>query len=677
MSAETILFIVVAAVISLALVIFMYGYRTKYTGKLRWVFGALRFVVLISLLLLLINPRFRSDTYTIEKPKLPVLVDNSASLEELEQAENVEGLVSLLRNNNELNDKFDLSFYSFGSDFYELDSLSFSEKRTNIYNALQQNHSLFRNETAPAILITDGNQTLGRDYEFSSSGFSNEIYPVIAGDSTEYVDLKIEQLNTNRYSFLKNEFPVEAILVYSGQAPVTTQFVINQGQRRVFVENVNFTSEENTKTISTTLPAESVGLQRYNARIVPLEGEKNTVNNNRAFAVEVIDQATNILVISDMIHPDMGAIKKSIETNEQRRVSFMKPNEAVTVMNDYQLIILYQPMRSFIQVYTEINKLNKNTFTITGAQTDWNFLNSVQSNFRKSASNQSEDVSAVLNRNYGAYAVEDIGFDLFPPLQSVFGDLAINVPHEILLDQSIDGFSTGSPMLVSMDINGKRDALWDGEGFWRWRAQSFLENDNFIQFDEFVGNIVQYLASNKRRSRLEVSYETFYYNNNALRISAQYFDKNFVFDSRAQLTIRLQNTETEEQTSFPMLLKSNFYEVDLNSLPAGNYNFTVSTSEEGIARSGSFTILEYNVEQQFLNANVTKLQRLATNTGGSAFFINSAENLISALVENDSYKPIQKTDQKVVPLIDWKYLLALIVLALSTEWFIRKYNGLI
>ena len=176
---------------------------------------------------------------------------------------------------------------------------------------------------------------------------------------------------------------------------------------------------------------------------------------------------------------------------------------------------------------------------------------------------------------------------------------------------------------------------------------------------------------------MEVTYETFYYNNNALRVSAQYFDKNFVFDNRAQLNISVKNEETEELTQFPMLLKNNFYEVDLNSLPAGNYSFTVSVKDEGIARSGNFTILEFNVEQQFLNANVTKLQRVATNTGGTSYFIDQTEALITALVENDNYKSVQKTDQKVVPLIDWKYLLGLIVLALSTEWFVRKYNGLI
>lgn len=677
MSAETLLYIVIAGVVSLALVIFMYGYKTKYTGRLRWLFGVLRFITLFSLFLLLINPKFKTDTYTVEKPKLPILVDNSASMVALEQSESITNLVSALRNNSDLNDKFELDFYLFGSDFAEMDSLSFSEKRTHISKALKQTETLFKNETAPTLLITDGNQTLGQDYEFYSASFTNEIYPVIAGDSTQYVDLKLEQLNTNRYSFLKNRFPVEVLLVYSGQGSVNSEFIITQGGRPVFSQNISFSEDQNTQTISTTLPASSVGLQRYNAQIVPLNDEKNKINNSKAFAVEVIDQATNVLVVSNVIHPDLGALKKAIETNEQRTVAFKKPSEAAPLLNDYQLIILYQPDRSFSSVYTEITKLKKNTLTISGLLTDWNFLNASQSNFSKDATNQSEDITAILNPNYGAYAVDDIGFEEFPPLHTEFGSLEINVPHEVLLEQSIAGFSTNSALLASTEINGVRNAIWDGEGFWRWRAQSYLSSDSFEDFDEFIGNIVQYLASNKRRSRMEVNFETFYYNNNALQISAQYFDKNFVFDNRAQLTISLKNEETEELTVFPMLLKNNFYEVDLNSLPAANYSFTVSVKDEGIARSGNFTILEFNVEQQFLNANVTKLRRVATNTGGMAYFIDQSQALIDNLIENEQYRPIQKNDQKVVPLIDWKYLLGLIVLALSAEWFIRKYNGLI
>jgi len=677
MSPETILYIVIAGVISFALAVFMYGYKSKYTGKLRWLFGVLRFISLFAICLLLINPKFKSESYTIEKPKLSVLVDNSSSIESLKQESQLNSVIDAINANEDIQSKFDINFFSFGSDFTELDSLSFAEKNTNIAKALSTVQELFGNEIAPTVLISDGNQTLGSDYEFLGATLKNPVYPVILGDSTQYTDLKIQQLNTNRYAFLKNQFPVEAVLIYNGTSQLSTQFVISQGGNTVHRQSVSFSKEDNTKTISLTLPASRVGLQKYTARLVPSEEEKNKINNAKRFAVEVIDQATNVLVVSTLIHPDLGALKKAITSNEQRRLSVKKPADAVAAINDSQLVILYQPDRSFAGVFSEIEKLKKNTFVITGLHTDWNFLNNVQETYNKEVLGQSEDVSGTLNRNYGTFALEDIGFDAFPPLKTLFGDLSVTVPHEVLLEQTILGFSGESTMLATMELNGKRDAIWDGEGIWKWRSQTYVANKNFVSFDEFIGKLVQYLASNKRRSRLEVSNETFYYNNNPIKISAQYFDKNYVFDIRASLSITVINQETNQRSVFPMLLKNNFYEVDLNSLEAGVYNFTVSVGDEAVARSGNFTILDFNVEQQFLNADVTKLTRLATNSNGKAFFSTQSQDLLNSLLDNDLYQSIQKSEQKVVPLIDWKYLLGIIALALAAEWFIRKYNGLI
>ncbi len=677
MSTETIFYIIIAGVISIALAIFMYGNKSKQKGSLRWIFGILRFITLFSILLLIINPKFKSETYSIEKPKLPVLIDNSSSIGELGQNKNVSELIQTIKGNTELNDKFDVSYYSFGNDFRETDSLSFSEKNTNISKALSSVNALFKNQTAPTILITDGNQTLGNDYEFSSVTFKNPIYPVILGDSIKYTDLKIEQLNTNRYAFLKNQFPIEVILTYSGNTSVNTEFIVNQGNATVYRNKVSFSENETSKTLNFTLPANSVGLQKYTAQILPLADEKNKTNNNKQFAVEVIDQATNVLVVSEIVHPDLGALQKAITSNEQRSITFKKPSEAEALLNDYQLIVLYQPDRSFSDVFSEIDKLKKNTFVITGLETDWNFLNSVQNNFEKEITQQTEDVQGILNSGYGTFAVEDIGFTNYPPLHTLFGGLSVTVPHEVMLEQSINGIASGTPMLATIEINGKRDAIWDGEGFWRWRASAFLQNESFQQFDDFIGNLVQYLASNKRRSRLEVQAESFYYNNNSIKIDAQYFDKNFVFDPRASLNISVTENETNKQTVFPLLLKNNFYEVDLNSLPAGNYNYTVSVSDEAIERSGSFTILDFNVEQQFLNADVAKLKRVAKKTNGKIYFVTESDALLKALVEDKNYQNIQRSEEKLIPLIDWKYLLGLIVLALAAEWFIRKYNGLI
>ena len=147
---------------------------------------------------------------------------------------------------------------------------------------------------------------------FSTSGFKNSIYPIILGDSIKYIDLKIEQLNTNRYSYLNNEFPLEAILVYSGKEKSDSQFVIYNGNTVVYRESIVFDENDNTRLISLTLPASKVGIQKYTVQLLPLTDEKNTSNNKKQFAVEVIDQATNVLIISEIVHPDLGMLKRAM-----------------------------------------------------------------------------------------------------------------------------------------------------------------------------------------------------------------------------------------------------------------------------------------------------------------------------------------------------------------------------
>ena len=241
----------------------------------------------------------------------------------------------------------------------------------------------------------------------------------------------------------------------------------------------------------------------------------------------------------------------------------------------------------------------------------------------------------------------------------------------------MDGIASESALLATIEIDGTRHAIWDGEDLWKWRSQSYRETQSFEDFDTFIGKMVQYLGSNKRRSRLEVSSSSFYYNNNPIKISAQYFDKSFVFDPRAELTITVVDTNTKKSTVYPLLLKNNFYEVGLNSLEAGSYSYTISVKDQQIARSGNFTILEFNIEQQFLNADVSKLNTMASQSNGNSYFVSNYKTLIDDLAKDERYKPIQKSSKNSVSLIDWKYLLVLIALTLAIEWFMRKYNGLI
>ena len=677
MNTETVLYIISAGIIALLLALFQYVYKSKKHTKVNVLLTFLRFATLFAVLLLLINPKFDKITYFNERPNLVIAVDNSESVKYLAQDQKTRDLVLRLQNDKPLNERFNLEFFSFGKEINVLDTLSFKEKQTNPTLLFERFSQVYSNSVAPLIMITDGNQTYGNDYEFAALNYKQVIFPIILGDTTRYTDLKIEQLNVNKYAYLKNKFPIEIIAVYNGQDEVSTQLTITSGNSIVFSQNLTFNKEQSSRLVNFSLPANTSGVHSYKAELKPIQNEKNTVNNVKNFAVEVIDRKTHVAIISDIMHPDLGALKKAIESNEQRQASILKPSEFKAISNDFQQAVLYQPNQSFKAVYDEIDGLNINTFTILGKKTNWSELNKLQPYIQQTITNQYEEFQGVLNPNYNVFIIDDLNFSDFPPLQSEFGLTTFSVPTEVILNKTINGIQLNEPLLLTYEVNQRRAAVLNGEGIWRWRAQSYLDEKSFHTFDEFIGKIIQYLDSNQKRSRLNVSNESFYNGNDNVIISAQFFNKNYEFDKSANLQITLNNEDTDKSQAFPLILKQANYQVDLSGLEAGDYKFTINDQAENISKSGGFKILDYNVEQQFSNANVSKLQTVALNSQGSSYFISDTNPLIEQLLKDERFVTIQKSTKKVVPLIDWKFLLAFIALSLSAEWFIRKYNGLI
>ncbi len=673
---NALLYIILAALIALATAGYFYGYKSKLNLRLRWFFGVLRFLTIFVLLLLLINPKFYQTTYFNVKPVLAVAVDNSQSVSYLEKNRETDELLDYLKSNEELNNRFDLSFYAFGESLKRMDTLTFSEKQTNISDPLLSLNEIYKNKVATVLLVTDGNQTLGTDYEFSVQNTKQPIYSIMLGDTLTYKDFAITQINVNRYAYLKNEFPVEVFILYNGDTSENATFTVKQENTTVFQQALTFNSQESSKVIEFKLPANNVGVQKYTAQISALENEKNIENNTKFFAVEVIDQAKNVLLVSDITHPDLGALKKSITSNEQRKLTLKTPEEAIENLEDAQLIILYQPTNRFAKLIENLEQNNQNTLFVTGTNTNWTFLNAIQNRFSK-ASYSNEQVQAVLNNGFALFSIEDIGFNGFPPLESSLGDLKMNVPHDVLLSQRILGIETENPLLVTFEENNRKEAIFDGENIWKWRSHVYVRNKSFKPFDDFISNLIQYLSSDKLRTRLDVKAESFYYNSGDVKLSAQYFDQNYIFNDKASITITVKSLETEQEYTFPLLLKSNFYEVNLSSLPSGEYSYSVSVTDEALRTSGNFSIIDFNVEQQFLNAQIEKLQRVSNKTEGASYFINDYSKLISDLVKDDRYVSIQKSEQKIVTLLNWKFLLFLLAFLLSMEWFSRKYNGLI
>jgi hypothetical protein len=675
MTTSTILLLVFSVLIAASVSFYQYIYKVKNQSKLNWFLAFLRFCSFFSLFLLLINPIISRKLIEIKKTPLPIVVDNSKSISELKATKEASELYLKISENKAIAEKYEVQLFSFDDEMESLEKLDFKGNQSNIDAVAKNVRQLYRNSNFPLVLFTDGNQTIGNDYVF---GFQDNaaVFPVILGDTTSVFDLKINQINANRYAFYKNKFPVEVFLQYNGTKNCTSTFAIMNGNQTVHKQSIVFSKDKKVQSISVLLNADKVGVSKYKAVISSSFKEKNSVNNLKYFAVEVIDQRSEIALISSISHPDLGVLKRSIEHNLQRKVTILKPNE-IKLLQNYDILILYQPNTAFKSIFDQNKEAQLNTFIITGTATDFNFLNQVQTDLLFNMSAQKEDYLATFEPNFNLFSQANIGFENLPPLEHKFGTIKEKANVNTLLYARIRNVQLQNPLLTFSETNKKRTAYLLGENIWKWRLESHLVSKNFADFDLFTDKIIQYLNSNASKKNLNVSYEPFYNSSESIEISAEYFNKNYEFDDKAQLTIQVENSETKALKKYDLLKSNSNYKVNLDGLIPGNYSFKIIEKKSNSSFTGAFEILNFDLEKQFVNPDQSRLEQLASNTNGTVYYPNQIDNLVKALLKNENYLLIQKETILKSPLIDWEWVLLFLISSLGIEWFIRKYNGLL
>jgi hypothetical protein len=262
-------------------------------------------------------------------------------------------------------------------------------------------------------------------------------------------------------------------------------------------------------------------------------------------------------------------------------------------------------------------------------------------------------------------------------LENPYGIVSSSANLNVLLGSTIRNINTNSPLFAFSENQGKRTAYLLGENSWKWRLQSHVDTKSYEKYDTFIDKTIQYLATNTTKKSLIVNHDGFYNLGDAIEISAQYFNKNYEFDETANLNITVVNRKTKAKKSYDLLKSNTDFKVNLDGLEVGKYDFIVKEINSKSAYNGYFEILDFDIEKQFVNPNLTKLSQLANQTNGQLIYPDKIDLLIKSLIENEEYKSVQKSNIKKIPLIDWVWLLIILVLCLASEWFLRKYHGML
>ena len=572
---ESLLFyITVTAIIALLVALFQYKPWRK-SATFLWVLTTFRAISIGALLLLILNPKTDLNSSLIVKPKLSILVDNTQSIQFLNRTELLNSTLKKLSENGLLNEKFEIQSYKFDKDFTLLDSLEYTGTQTNIGKSLETINAIHKDDQAAVVLLSDGNQTIGNSYLYQSKFLSQAVFPVVIGDTTPYVDLKIQQLNVNKYTFLGNTFPVEIFVNYNGSRSIQTNLKIYSGASLLFDKLLQLSPESNSMSTIAYLKAKRIGLQRFRAVLSTLTEEKLTTNNSVEFGIEVIDQQIKIALISESSHPDLGAFKAMLETQNNYEIELLSPEKFLNNASAYTVAVLYQPNNRFKSAYEAIEKYNINTFTIGGTFTDWSFLNDIQSNFNQEATTQNEVYQGASNQNFEDFALEPINFENYPPLATVFGSTTLKGQHNILIFKTVNNINTQQPMLFSYSNAGKRHVVLLAEDAWKWRMYCYRQHQSFKKIDNYFRSIFQYLSTQKSTNRLKVSHASIFDGSERIAVYAQFFGKNFEFNSNADMEIEIKSKNLKKPLIFPMLIENRTYVANLESLQPGSYSYKV------------------------------------------------------------------------------------------------------
>jgi hypothetical protein len=649
--------------------------NAEVPNKIIYFLLAIRFisVSLISLFLLSIFiKQLKNET---QNPIILIAIDNSSSMvmqkDSLEIKKDLVQKLALLKNNIAKN--FEVKTILFGDKVISPSGdPKFNDKETDVSNLITEVENNYSDQNVGAlILVSDGIYNKGANPIYTAEKLNFSIYPIAIGDTNEIKDVAIQKINHNQVAYLGNSFPAEVIVSaknFKGKEVVVSLF---QNQQEKTKQIVKINSDNFLATCNFTFNANTVGISKYTVKLTDLEGEKNVLNNQQSFVIDVIDNKEKILLLATFPHPDIAAIKDAILSSTSYEVEYNLASEFKKPLKPYSLVILHGASTNQNPIINDC-KLNSIPFWIIDPASAEN-LQGVKIN---SAINKFNDAEAYINKSFGLFTISD---DLkkfakeFPAIKTFFGNYSLGNGSNALINQRIGIVETEDPILIFSEINGLKNGVFIGDGLWKWRMRDFSEHTNHNLFNELISKSVQYLSVKSDKSFFRISAPKTINENENIELGAEVYNKSYELITDPDVTLTLTNTEGKK-FNYTFSKTSNSYKLNIGILPFGEYKYEAKVKINGelFVKQGGLIVKEIVSEKINTVADHQLLFSMAKRTGGKLFYKNQIDQLENEILKNDKIKPITYSQNNTLTLIDLKWLFWLILFFLTVEWYFRK-----
>lgn len=666
----------------------LYQQEGPFSPALRKVLAGVRFLAILILCLFLINPLIKTVSSTVEKPIIIIAQDNSASLlfNKYRQEYQTTYPEALKQLQSTLGADYEVKRYTFGADLKENGSLDFSEKQTDLSALMQDLNTTYVNQNVGALIIaSDGIYNKGTNPVYSLGTVKYPIYTIAMGDTTPQKDVLITGVDYNKIVYYKNAFRITIRVGAFGYKGSKVKLSVSGNKGQVFSKEINLDATRFDVDIPVDLQANELGFRRYVVQLSSLTGEVTLVNNSQTIFMEVVDGKQKIVLLAESAHPDLSAIKQSIESNENYEVKIQYVQEAsMPDLLAANLVILHQlpsSQHNISTIYTNLKQHTIPVWFIIGNQTYIDLFNNLKAGLAITGSRNSvNEVQGLLSESFYSFGLSPTSTELlshFPPLAVPFGNYSLSGTLNSLLYQKIGSVSTQLPLWsMGEGVDGKI-AFLCGEGLWRWRLANYAEAKNHDAVNELLSKTVQYLTTkdDKRKFRVRTDKNQFDENEDLLFYGELYND-NYELINEPDVAMEIRN-ESGKKYPFAFTKTEKSYQLNAGILPVGNYTFVakVKQGEKVSTAQGSFVVVQQQAEQVQTTADHQVLYSLSQKTGGQLFYPSSMQEIVPLLKANELIKPVSYEQKRLRDLINIAWILALLLVLLGGEWLLRKRAG--
>lgn len=676
-----------------------YSGNTKLPPPARWAAVSLRALALLLLLVLLFNPVYEFTDEREHRQEIAVMLDNSRSVTIEKGSWQGEADFRRVTEALRLSDTSAVRYRTFGFDADLFEStpaeLSLTGSVTDINRSLNSLNQVSGNMDA-LILLTDGIFNRGLDPTRAAERLGVPVFTIAIGDTTQLRDVLVRNVIYNSSAFVNSTGLIRAEILNDGFPDRSIEVQLFRGNRLAEVQTIQTTESRSVHQIDFEVEFDEEGTERFRVVVPELEGEWTAANNAYTFTVDVQDDQLRILHIAFEVHPDVGALRQLLVTDESIRPvymtwtggsNFVGGNDGLlpATADTLDLLILHGfphtqlPPQLRGQVMALAAQTNVLFMTLPG--TDFENLTAATENLapiRRQGSTPVGTITSSVNSAEQDHPIFDFQLPLNlsrgPELRGPIRNYSSAGSARDLLLTNFRNEPTGAPMLSIQQVGNNRVAMVNAWNWFRWQQSPAAEYRNFRT--EFKNNLIKWASTGVSDGLLEFApSRNSFDEGEAITFRASVLTETGLPDNEASVQVQLRSEQTAQQEYIMRGIGSGRFRLETRPLPAGTYLYEATalrgTRELDQVR-GSFTVNESILELTDTIRRDELLRFIAESTGG-AFVTHEEAAQLPQLLRDKGFGTFRTETFTVAKRAHhslWWFLL--VILLVGCEWTIRK-----